>query len=418
MKIHHALGMTAIACLWLSSLDALALDVSPKKQSLAIPVSVAGRPAGSVECMVALGPTAPITALAFSPDGKTLAVGGYQEVSVWDLVGARLAKRIGAIGQVGALVFLKDGKTLIVGDGPPGISGAIRFIDFETGNENFRFDELKDVPCSLSLSPDEKFLAASEATKVAHVWSLEQKKLAITIQDHSDRVLHVSFSPDGKFLTTTGADSTAQVWNVGDWKSVAKFTEAMPVRGAAFHPDALQVLLAVGGPDGSGLRYRKTDSPTFRRSVGIGVALPLGMVGPAKTTNRVFVPCSDKTVKVFDIRNGNQLATLTGHEDWVYSVAYSADEKIVASGSGDGTVKLWSNEDNRLLATLVQLAPKPDEWLIVTALGYFTTSSPRSLAWKAETLTTPPDELTTQLLNPEFVGKTIAGEKIKPPVLK
>ncbi len=112
------------------------------------------------------------------------------------------------------------------------------------------------------------------------------------------------------------------------------------------------------------------------------------------------VPCTDKTVKVFDITNGRLIANLSGHQDWVYSVAISSDETGLASGSAAGTVKLWATKDNKLLATLVQLAPRTDEWLVMTTEGYFATSSPGSLAWKAENLSTLLDELRKQLQNP------------------
>jgi WD40 repeat protein len=328
------------------------------------------------------------------------------------LAGAKLAKRIAAGGRVGAVAFLKDGKTLVVGEGTPCTSGAVRFLDLPSGEETFRSDLPKDLVCSLALSPDGKLLAASGAYKPAHVWNVDQKKLATTIEGHGDWVLHVSFSPDGKFLTTTGADNTAQVWNVKDWTSVAKFTEAQPVRGSAFHPDGLQVLLASGGPSGSGLRFRKTDSPPYRRPVGAGLAMPLNMLGPSKA-NRVYVPCSDKTVKVFDIRSGGLLATLSGHQDWVHSVALSPDETKLASGSADGTVKLWNNQDGRLLATLVQLAPRADEWLIITAQGHFVVSSPGALAWKTPAASTAPGQLTAKLQSPESVVRAIAAEKPK-----
>jgi hypothetical protein len=162
------------------------------------------------------------------------------------------------------------------------------------------------------------------------------------------------------------------------------------------------------------LRFRKTDNPAYRRPIGIGPAIPLSMAGPSKA-NRVYVPCSDKTVKVFNMANGGLLATLAGHQDWVQSVALSPDETRFASGSADGTVKLWSGQDNRLLATLVQLAPRADEWLIVSAQGYFATSSPGALAWKAEKASTPFDPPTAGLQSPESVAKVIAGEKVLPP---
>jgi dipeptidyl aminopeptidase/acylaminoacyl peptidase len=416
MRSQPALGVTAMICLWLASLSAHAADAPSQKQPLAIPVAAAGRPAGSVECLVTLGPAVPVSALAFSPDGKTLAVGGYQEVLLWDLGSAKLAKRIGTSGEVGAVVFL-DGKTLVVGEGAPGVSGVVRAIDVATGNEVFRLDGPTDVVYSLALSSDGKLLAASGAYDPVHVWNLDEKKLATTIKGHRSWVLDVSFSADGKYLATGGNDNAGRLWEVGSWKQVVEFADVQPVRGSAFHADGIQVLLAVGGPNDCGLRLRRTDNPPSRRTYGTGLAIPLGMVGPTKT-NAVYVPCTDKTVKVFDITNGRLLATLSGHQDWVYSAALSPDETKLASGSGDGTVKLWNTQDNRLLATLAQLSPRADEWLIMTAEGYLATSSPGALAWKAENMSTPHDELVKQLQSPEPVGKAIAGEKIAAPTLK
>ena len=368
MKTHLALGVTMAVCLGLSPLGMQAADAAAQKRPLTIPVTVANRPTGGVACQVTLGPAVPVNALAFSPTQKILAVGGYREVLLWDLSAGKLARRIAAGGYVGALLFLKDGKTLVVGEGDPCQSGAVRFLDAHSGQETFRSDDLKDVVCSLALSPDGRFLAAGGAGTRGYVWNVEQKKLATTLQGHNDRVLHVSFSRDGKLLATAGADNMAQVWHVDGWTSVAKFTEAQAIRGSAFHPDGVQVLLAIGGPEVSGLRMRKTDTPPFRKAISLGSAVPLSMVGPTKA-GRVYVPCSDQTVKVIDVRSGGVVATLGGHQDWVYSVALSADETLLASGCADATVKLWSSKDNRLLATLVQLAPGTDKWLIVSAAG-------------------------------------------------
>jgi WD40 repeat protein len=415
MKTRIALTIPACLLLWVSC--AGAADLAAAKQSLAIPVSPANRVAGSVDCVVNVGPVTPVTAAAFSPDGKMLASAGYREVLLWDLAAAKLSRRLPAGGNVGALAFLKDGSALVVGEGSPSVSGAVRLIELASGKETCRFGEPKDVVRSLAVSPDGKLLAASASGSLAYVWNLDQKKLATTIQGHSDRILHASFSPNGKFLATGGEDNTCQIWNVADWTLAAKFVEVYPVYGAAFHPDEVQVLLAVGGPDGSGLRFRKTDTPTFRRPIAIGPAVPLGMIGPSKA-GRVYVPCTDKTVKVIDIRNGGQLATLRGHQDWVYAVALSADETTVAAAGGDGTVRLWSARDNRPLATLVQLAPQADRWLIVTAQGHMATSSAGAVKWKCEKLSTPPDQLTAQLLKPNLVARTMAGEKVPAPTLK
>jgi WD40 repeat protein len=49
----------------------------------------------------------------------------------------------------------------------------------------------------------------------------------------------------------------------------------------------------------------------------------------------------DGTIKLWNVKTGNLLQTLTGHSSWVYSVAYSPDGQTLASGSGDKTIKIW-----------------------------------------------------------------------------
>ena len=95
----------------------LAQAAPPKKQSLAFPIVIGrnARAKPTVECSVAYGPAAPVTALAFSPDGKTLATGGYKEVLLWDVVAGKLVKRVGAgqlNGRIGAVAFIEKGKQL------------------------------------------------------------------------------------------------------------------------------------------------------------------------------------------------------------------------------------------------------------------------------------------------------------------
>jgi WD40 repeat protein len=60
----------------------------------------------------------------------------------------------------------------------------------------------------------------------------------------------------------------------------------------------------------------------------------------------------DGTVKLWEAASGRLLTTLEGHTGLVYGVALAADGHLVASGGVDGTVKLWEAAGGRLLATL------------------------------------------------------------------
>jgi WD40 repeat protein len=60
----------------------------------------------------------------------------------------------------------------------------------------------------------------------------------------------------------------------------------------------------------------------------------------------------DKTIKLWDVKTGSLLQTLSGLSNWVKSVAYSPDGQTLASGSGDKTIKLWDVKTGNLLQTL------------------------------------------------------------------
>jgi WD40 repeat protein len=126
---------------------------------------------------------------------------------------------------------------------------------------------------------------------------------------------------------------------------------------------------------------------------------------------------TDKTVRVYDPNNGGHVATLAGHADWVYGVALTPDGATLASASADGTVKLWRTGENRLLATLVQVTPRTDDWLIVASSGYLAASSPGVIQWRAANLATPPEQIPALVQNPDLVKKSLAGETLPPPVV-
>ena len=112
----------------------------------------------------------------------------------------------------------------------------------------------------------------------------------------------------------------------------------------------------------------------------------------------------------------HQIAILRGHSDWAYAVAANAEGTRLASASSDGSAKLWNTADQSPLATLVQLAPGKDDWLIVSGQGYFATSNPAAVQWRASGVKASPEKL-SGLQNPEMVRQTLAGKKVPLPVL-
>ncbi len=422
MKPRRLTAITATLCLALCA-TLMAQNPAPQKQPLLFPILVAppgDQKAPSLDCVVQFGPPAPLSAVAFSPDGKTLAVGGYQEVLLWDLVEGRLSKRIGA-GQIGdfvrAVAFRAGGQFLAVAEGTPYGPGAVKVLDLSSGQPALVLQEPKDAVFSVALSPDGKLLAAGGVDCIARLWSVDEKKLVVELKGHTAWVLGTSFSADGKFLVTSSSDRTAQVWEVGTWKLAAKLDQMEPVYGAVFGPNAELVAAAVSGPTDRMIRFRRRDNTQLARAIDLGAPGPLGVLW-APAGNRMYVPLTDKTVRVYDPNSGGHVATLSGHGDWVYGVALSPDASKLAPASGDGTVKLWHTGENRLLATLVQVTPRTDEWLIFAPPGYVAASSLGPVQWRAANLATPPDQIPAAVQNLEVLKKALAGEKVPPPGVK
>ncbi|MHB8628813.1 MAG: WD40 repeat domain-containing protein [Aggregatilineales bacterium] len=239
-----------------------------------------------------------VRTLAFSPDGKALAVAGSYDygVQLWDPAAGRQTNILkGYNDTIYGLAFSPDGKTLITGSRSTLITWNVvsgqssSTLEGEHGIEVY----------ATTTSPDGKYLAASfQGDALIRLWSTSALDKAPTLlKGHDGAVYGMAFSPDSKTLATGSADETIMLWDVSSGKDTGILKDHTgSVYAVAFSPDGK--LLASGS--------------------------------------------SDDTVHVWDIASGNSIATFKGHTATVTSVQFTADGKYIVSGSNDGTIRRWA----------------------------------------------------------------------------
>ena len=183
------------------------------------------------------GHNAPVTALSFAPSGELVSTTGDGVSLTWNLTPAWKAERtIGNDGagspftdRVNTLAFSPDGKFLAIGGGEPSRGGEIKVWDIQSGRAAAQsapvfareFPNIhSDAVLALEFSADGKFLASGAADKIARVTDLASGKVVKSFEGHTHHILGIAWSLDGRTLATAGADNVVKVWDVttGDRK--------------------------------------------------------------------------------------------------------------------------------------------------------------------------------------------------------
>ena len=152
-----------------------------------------------------------IRALAFSPDGKTLAVGS-NELLLWDVECRKVAAKLeGHTGGVSALAFAADGKTLVSG----GRDGKVLVWDVAGRRVRTTIEVQqsggKGVRCVAVTSDGKRVASGSGAPNVATLWDAGTGKARATL-NHTSPVKSLSFSANGLLLATV--DAKAHLWEL------------------------------------------------------------------------------------------------------------------------------------------------------------------------------------------------------------
>jgi WD40 repeat protein len=300
--------------------------------------------------------------IVFDADARSiLASGCDRRPSIWNVEsGTRVASLAGHSRRVDHAVYSGDGRKIATASR----DGTARLWDARTGRQLHTLLGHGGAVFRVAYSPDNTKLATASFDKSSRLWDAETGALVQEFKGHGQQVHAVQFSPNGDRLLTTSFDGTARIWDTVSGQQLQMFSKTgKAFRAHIFQPNA--VSYAVFSPDGTSVLVTWCDTSMEICDATSGEAvLSMSAVEtdpseasaysvPAFSPDGTLIAAGiGKPIHVWNVKERQQLHTLSGHEKKVWFTAFSPDGSTLVSASADTTARLWDVKSGKLLHTL------------------------------------------------------------------
>ena len=240
-----------------------------------------------------------IDTVAFSPDGRTFAIGARydKKIHLWNVhTGEQKLTLKGYTDRIYSLAFSPDGATIASAETLSPGEEAIRLWDTKTGTLHKTLANLinpirgQRLPViSIAFSPDGKTVASLDVSSDVQLWDVETRKHNTTLKANLEDIYGyygensaIAFSPDGTTLVSTGLHFTINVWDVETGKH-QKALKGHSGRVTSLEYTADGTTLASASKDGTVLLWPMKSTPDTRLNI-----TPLSIESPPAGTQLTF----------------------------------------------------------------------------------------------------------------------------------
>jgi WD40 repeat protein len=298
-----------------------------------------------------VAPRAGVSALAFSPQAKLVAVGRHGLVELLDPASRVVVRKLeGHRGAVNAVVWSGDGTQLFAASGENAIAGEVKQWNVAEGRLVRTIAGHRDMLYALALSPDGKTLATGSYDQKIKLWNVGDGTERLTLSGHNGAVYGLAFRPDGRILASASADRTVKLWDVANGER--RDTLSQPAKeqfAVAWSADGTR--LAAAGADNRirvwqvSTEARETTNPLLHARFAHEQPI-LRLVWSADGTT-MLSSAQDGTVKLWDAAEVTERLLLEKQPDWPTALAFTG--AVVVTGCADGTLAFYDAKTGKLL---------------------------------------------------------------------
>jgi len=272
----------------------------------------------------------------FSNDHELVAVGTTDSyIRVWSVTGKPLKSKLPSDKDV------KVNNRKLIGHSGPVYS--VAFSDAITNIDHAPFaDESKNNKDAIDTSA--KLLLSCSADGTIRLWSLEFWSCLCVYKGHEGPVFGVEWGPHGHYFLSGGWDKTARVW-MQDHASAQRILVGhdTSISTVAWHPNGIYVFSASDETDKSIRMWSVVKGESARVFTGHTDYISAMACSP----NGKILASADIGGNIFfwDIAKGSRIKRSRGHgRGGIWSLSFSVESNVLASGGQDGTVRLWDVE--------------------------------------------------------------------------
>src|SRR5262245_22654458 len=250
------------------------------------------------------------------------------------------------------LAFSPDGQ-LLAGPGP---DNTVTVWNLATGNQTALKGHTSQIQCVAFRPPDGRHLVTAGKDGIVKFWDAEAGREVRELKAHAGEIIGMAFRPDGQLFSTIGEDEAVRLWDVATGTKRFEFRtvyrqQARMLRRAAFSPDGR--FFAWGSESNSVTVW---DLVTNRKMYSLeGHDDLVFSVAFSHKGDRLVSVSWDLTAKVWDLAaGGRELFSVRGHSSAAWAVEFSPDGSLlaVAGGVADPAVKLYEARTGALVHTL------------------------------------------------------------------